>query len=272
MPSLSEALQDFTTVILTGGSSGIGKSFIERCVELNPSLVVCNLSRRAPAIIYEKLKLRHFPCDLAQSATIATTVREVEEFLQREAQTGRVLLLNNSGFGAYGYFPEPEVAHLTEMVDVNVRAVVELTGLLMPLLKRRGGVIVTVASTAAFQPTPFMATYGATKAFVLHWGLALNEELRGSGVRSLVWCPGPTATDFFRRAGLKKGSVADALSMKSEEVVDAMLGALAAKRSLVVPGWKNKVSAFAGSVTPKRLATWVAAKVLARYSGQKAPR
>ena len=234
--------------------------------------MVCNLSRRAPLIIYEKLKLRHFPCDLAQSATIAATVREVEEFLQREAPTGRVLLLNNSGFGAYGLFPAPEVAHLTEMVDVNVRAVVELTGLLMPLLKARGGVIVTVASTAAFQPTPFMATYGATKAFVLHWGLALNEELRGSGVRSLVWCPGPTATEFFRRAGLKKGSVADALSMKSEEVVDAMLRALAAKRSLVVPGWKNKVSAFAGSVTPKRCAAWVAAKVLARYSGQKAPR
>ena len=216
--------------------------------------------------------MRHFPCDLAQSSVLAETILQVEETLRREAPSGRILLVNNSGFGAYGLFPAPDVAHLTEMIDVNVRAVVQLTGALLPLLKTRGGAIVTVASTAAFQPTAFMATYGATKAFVLNWSLALNEELRGSGVRALAWCPGPTATEFFRRAGLRKGSVADALSMSSKEVVDDMLRALAGKRSLVIPGWKNKVSAFAGSVAPKRLSAWLAAKVLARYSGQKAPR
>jgi short-subunit dehydrogenase len=269
---LNEALQEFTAVILTGGSSGIGKSIIERCGEWRPGLLVCNLSRRTPTIIYEKLNLRHFPCDLAQRDAFPAIVREVEATLQREAPTGRVLLINNSGFGAYGHFPEPDVAHLTEMVDVNIRAVVELTGALMPLLHARGGAIVTIASTAAFQPTAFMATYGATKAFVLHWSLALNEELRGSNVRALAVCPGPTATEFFRRAGLQQGSVADALSMSTEAVVDATLRALAAKRSLVVPGWKNKISAAAGSMAPKRLAAWVAAKVLARFRLKKVAR
>jgi short-subunit dehydrogenase len=272
VPSLNEALQEFTAVIVTGGSSGIGKSFIERCGEWNANLTVCNLSRRTPDLFYGKLKLRHFPCDLAQSSSLASVVQEVEAFLQREAPQGRVLLLNNSGFGAYGYFPEPNVAHLTEMVDVNVRAVVELTGRLMPLLKARGGAIVNIASTAAFQPTAFMATYGATKAFVLHWSLALNEELRGSNVRALAVCPGPTATEFFRRAGLEKGSVADALSMSCEAVIDATLRALAGKRSLVVPGWKNQVSAAVGSMAPKRLAAWVAAKVLARFRLKKVAR
>ncbi len=114
-----------------------------------------------------------------------------------------------------------------------------------------------------------MATYGASKAFVLHWSLALDAELRGSGVRALAVCPGPTATQFFRRAGLQQGSVADQLSMSSDQVVMAALHALAKNRSLVVTGWKNKISALAGGMAPKRLATWVAAKVIGRYRMQQ---
>jgi short-subunit dehydrogenase len=84
---------------------------------------------------------------------------------------------------------------------------VHLTGGCCRCSSARGGAIINVASTAAFQPTPYMATYGATKAFVLHWSLALNEELRGTGVRALAVCPGPTATEFFeaRRPGVGLG-------------------------------------------------------------------
>ncbi|NBY67443.1 MAG: SDR family NAD(P)-dependent oxidoreductase, partial [Betaproteobacteria bacterium] len=221
---------------------------------MNPALVVCNLSRRQPQFDSPSIKLRHFPCDLAQSDVVKKNAAEVEAFLEKNAPEGRVLLLNNSGFGAYGHFPEPTIEHVTEMIDVNVRAVVELTGLLLPLMRRRGGAIVTVASTAAFQPTAYMAAYGASKAFVLHWSLALNEELRGTGLRALALCPGPTATDFFRRAGLQQGSVADSLSMTCHEVVTATLQAIAAERSLVVPGWKNKVSTFFVSKLSKPLA------------------
>jgi len=269
MAPLKEALKDFTAVIVTGGSSGIGKSFIERCLALNPALAVCNLSRRDPQFDSHSIKLRHFPCDLAQSEVLKKNAAEVEAFLEKAAPEGRVLLLNNSGFGAYGHFPEPSIEHVTEMIDVNVRAVVELTGLLLPLLRRRGGVIVTVASTAAFQPTAYMAAYGASKAFVLHWSLALNEELRGTGVRALALCPGPTATDFFRRAGLQQGSVADSLSMMCEDVVTATLKAVESGRSLVVPGWKNKVSTFFVSKLSKPLAARLAAMVLARFRLKK---
>ncbi len=272
MPPLNEVLKDFTSVVVTGGSSGIGKSFIKLAVALRPDLQICNLSRRAPDINSGELKLRHFPCDLAQTAALAVTAKAVEEFLEREVPSGRILLLNNSGFGAYGNFPEPDVAALTEMVDVNVRAVVELTARLLPLLKRRGGVIVTVASTAAFQPTAYMATYGATKAFVLNWSLALNEELRGSGVRTLALCPGPTETDFFQRAGLKQGSVPDAFGMTCEDVVTATLRAIAGGRAQVVPGWKNKVSTFLVSKLPKPVAARLAAMVLARFRMKKVAR
>jgi short-subunit dehydrogenase len=265
VPSPREALQTFSAVVVTGGSSGIGKSFIELAAKLVPKLQFCNLSRTAPLIIDEKLNLCHVTCDLGSGASIATAFEEVESFLSRSVPAGRILLINNSGFGSYGPFPEPNLPHQLEMIDVNIRGLVNLTGRLVPVLKQRGGAIIHVASTAAFQPTPFMATYGASKAFVLHWGLALNEELKSSGVRSLVVCPGPTSTQFFQRAGLAKGTVGESLSMSADDVVMQSFRALAADRSLVVTGWKNKISATAGGMAPKRLVTWIAGKVIGRY-------
>lgn len=265
VPSLSEALSSFSAVIVTGGSSGIGKSFIELMGKLNPGLQFCNLSRRQPDIKITGLKLNHLACDLSRPADIARATAAIEVFLAQAVPTGRVLLVNNSGFGAYGHFPEPNREHQLELVDVNIRGLLDLTARLLPLLQARGGAIINVASTAAFQPTPYMATYGASKAFVLHWSLALNEELRGSGVSALAVCPGPTATDFSKRAGLQSGSVPDALSMTCEDVVMISLRALAAGRSQVVTGWKNKVTAFVGSKLSKPLVARAAAKVLGRY-------
>src|SRR5688500_9406240 len=94
--SLSEVVSSVSSVVITGGSSGIGKSFIELCAKLNPELVVCNLSRRAPVINNEKLKLRHFACDLSRCVEISRVASEVENFLIREVPQGRVLLINNA--------------------------------------------------------------------------------------------------------------------------------------------------------------------------------
>lgn len=272
MPSLSEALLTFSAVIVTGGSSGIGKSFIELGQKLNPELVFCNLSRRSPTVNNLAKKLNHFACDLSRAEDVARVVPELITLLEKTTPSGRILLINNSGFGAYGHFPEPNLAHHLEMVDVNVRAVIHVTGLLLPFLKTRGGVIMTVASTAAFQPTAFMATYGATKAFVLHWSLALHEELRGSGVTTLAVCPGPTETEFYRRAGLAKGSVGEAVSMTGEAVVTAAFRALGAGQVQVVPGWKNQLYTFASSKISKPLAARIGAHVIGRVRLNKVKR
>lgn len=265
MSSPREEITRFSAVVVTGGSSGIGKSFIEHIATLHPGVFICNLSRRVPDINLSQLNLRHVPCDLSNDEGPSAAAGAVLSLLKEHAPSGPVLLVNNSGFGAYGAFPEPNLAHQLEMIDVNVRAVVELTGLLLPCLKERGGVIVTVASTAAFQPTPYLAAYGATKAFVLHWSLALNEELRGTGVRALAVCPGPTSTEFFRRAGLKQGSVADSLGQTTDEVVRESLAALAKGKAFVVTGWKNKLLSAFSSKVPKALVTRIGAKVLARW-------
>ena len=255
---------------MTGGSSGIGKSVIELCGNLHPDLLICNLSRRTPDIS-PQLKLRHLACDLASAQTIERVAADLQGIVAREAPTGRVLLVNNSGFGAYGAFPGLHLGHQLEMIDVNVRAVLDLTGRLLPLLKARGGAIITVASAAAFQPTPWMAAYGGSKAFVLHWSLALNEELRGTGVRTLAVCPGPVATEFSRRAGLQNAPVSAALRQSCEEVVIESLRALGKGRSQVVTGWKNRVITWVGSKLPKPVAARVAARVLAAYDVSKDP-
>lgn len=265
MPSPESALRNFSAVIVTGGSSGIGKSFIELCGRLRPELAFCNLSRRKPDMGSLQLKLRHVPCDLSDPAQVERGLEEVRDFLAVGAPTGGILLINNSGFGIYGGFPEPGAAQQLEMIDVNVRAVVQMTGALLPLIRARGGAVITVASTAAFQPTPFLGTYGATKAFVLHWSLALGEELRGKGVRTLAVCPGPTSTDFFRRAGLHEGSVPNMFGETSEKVVMTSLRALASGKSMVVSGWKNKLMTALVTKLPKPLISRLAGLALARF-------
>lgn len=196
---------------------------------------------------------------------------ELGDFLDQAVPAGPILLINNSGLGAFGEFPVEGLGRELEMVDVNVRAVVQLTGLLLPRLKARGGAIITVCSVMSFQPTPYSATYGASKAFALHWSLALNEELRGSGVRTLAVCPGTTRTEFFRQAGLGDGAIWASLSMSSDEVAAMALRALGAGRAQIVTGWKNKVYTFLGSKLPKPFAARMSGAVLKRFrlAGEK---
>lgn len=258
-------LRNFSAVIVTGGSSGIGKSFIELMARMVPGLPICNLSRRSPDITGDKLNLRHVPCDLKAFSEIERVLPELEDFLNSAPSRGPILLLNNSGFGAYGEFPEPSLEHQLEMIEVNVKAVMHLTARLLPRLKEQGGVIASVASIAAFQPTPYLAAYGASKAFVLHWSLALNEELRGTKVRAIAICPGPTSTQFFLRAGLQQGSVPNSLSQTTEAVVLESLHAMAKGKAQIVNGWKNRISCFFSARVPKPLAARIGRVILARY-------
>jgi uncharacterized protein len=267
VPSLSEALQPFSAVIVTGGSSGIGKSFIELGLTLKPDLVVCNLSRRPPTENISpnsRKNLNHFPCDLSRPMEIDGAVGKLREFFASQVPSGQILLINNSGFGTFGPFPELNLERELEMVDVNVRALLHLTGRLMPLLRERGGAIMNVASTVAYQPTAFAATYGASKAFVLHWTIALNQELRGSNVRAIAVCPGTTRTGFFGTAGANEKVVHSPLSMTPDEVAAIALRALARGRSQVVPGFFNKLYTFAGAKLPKPFAARITGMVLAR--------
>lgn len=141
------------------------------------------------------------------------------------------------------------------MIDVNVRGPVFLTGILADLLLASRGAVVNIASTAAFQPTPHLSTYGATKAFLLHWSLGLSEEWKSGGVGVLAVCPGPTETAFFREAGFREAPLKKGSGQTADEVAAITLKALRKGKSLVTCGAGNRFMAASASKLPK---TWAA--------------
>lgn len=249
----------FRRIVITGTSSGIGATFVPNLREKCPEAKIYGLSRSRSKGA-EKADYEHIPVDL----TKAGDLDRLENALPEIFAEGPILLVNNSGFGLYGPFPRPDIDNHLNMIDLNVRAPVWLVGKSLPYLRQHGGAIINVASTAGFQPTPSLSTYGATKAFLLNWSMGLHHDLKKEGIRVLALCPGPTATDFFRRAGFDGKVVPDAFGQTSEQVVSAALKALEKNRSLVVSGWKNKCLAAISSKLPKALGTAISAKVLAR--------
>ncbi len=267
MSSEEQLFKDVETVIITGGSSGIGECFIRRIQTLKPQMAFGNLSRTEPAISFKESPIFHIPCDLSRREALESAAREAEKFARQ--RSGKIMLINNSGFGCYGPFPNPALEEHLEMIRVNVQAPVHLTGLLLPLLRERGGFIVNIASTSAFQPTPYMATYGASKAFLLHWSLSLGEDLKHDGVEVLAVCPGPTSTKFFRRAGFTQPVVSGRIGQTPDQVVDATFRALKSRKRVVVSGGLNKLLVSASSRLPKAAAARISEMVLRRFRLEK---
>lgn len=248
----SKYFKRFAVIIVTGGSSGIGCSIIKAVRRLAPDSVLCNLSRSKPDIFF-KANDHHFSVDLINLGARARAISDLALLIQG-APDGEILLVNNSGFGDYGCTQDLNASKHLDMIDLNIKAVVDLSMGLLPLLLERGGCITTIASTASFQPTPFLATYGATKAFVRNWSLALNEDLRGTGVHSVAICPGPTQSNFFKAAGFSQPPMNRegpfTLDMTADEVAAHTLDAITRKQALRVTGWKNWWIAFFGSKMP----------------------
>ncbi len=159
--------------------------------------------------------------------------------------------MNNAGFGAYGEFEGQPLERLSEMVAVNVGAVVKLTRLYLPGMIRRGhGDILIVASTAAFQPVPYMSTYAATKAFDLMFAQGLAEEVRSRGVRVCALCPGTTQSEFAQVAGRR---ISVRAGESADKVAQVGLAALAGGRSAVISGIRNKLGVASQRLAPRAL-------------------
>lgn len=229
-----------TTALITGASSGIGKAFARELAARNNDLVLVARSQD---------KLEKLATELNNAYQIKTTVipqdlttnaagKVIFEAIQAQGLTIDILI-NNAGFGDYGAFGDRPLSKMMDMVQLNITAVVELTGLFLPLMQeRKNGTIINISSIAAFQPIPYMSVYAATKAFLLNFSEALWAENRGLGIKVLAVCPGPTESDFYDRAdfpktakGLKGMTLAS-----SEKVVQESLKALSKGQSTVVTG------------------------------------
>lgn len=261
MTDLKGFLNKYSVAVITGGSSGIGLEFVKRLLALQPELLLINLSRSRAEDNWDGLPVLHRQVDLASPAELD----EASQWLADKctsAPPGQLLLINNSGFGSYGRFPAREMERQLDMIEVNVAAPVHLTGLLLPEIKKRGGGIIFTSSLAAFQPTPYLATYGATKTFLLFWALALEQEVKHDNVRVLSLCPGPTNSNFFKNAGFTNLPGGSSSSATTVEVVDCALQAYCKGKSIMVPGVRNKFVAFAVSFMPRKIRAVVAETVL----------
>ena len=247
------------TSLVTGASSGIGTAFARALAARGDAVVLVARSAGPLAALAAELAAAHgvraevIVADLADPGAPDAIVAEL-----RARAIEIDTLVNNAGFGTHGELATLPAQRERDEIMVNVYAPAALTRALLPaMIARKRGAIVNVASTASFQPVPYMATYGATKAFLLSFGEALAEEVRAHGVRVVVLCPGQTETAFFD--GIDEARVGRART--AEQVVATALRALKRGRVVVVDGFSNYLLANSVRLAPRRLVARVAARI-----------
>lgn len=248
--------------IVTGASAGIGWALAEQLATGGANLVLT--ARRVD-------RLQKLAADLSKRHAIHTEVfsadlthleapEDIHEFTRTKGiEIG--LLVNNAGFGAFGYIQEIPLEKLLEMVQVNCAAVVHLTRLFIPgMVQRKHGDVLIVASTASFQPVPFNSVYAATKAFDLLFAEGIAEEVREFGVRVCALCPGPTTTEFQQVAHQPDRPMK--VNETAEKVARVGLEALAAGKTWVISGGMNRLMMETERLAPRRFVAKMAAKMM----------
>lgn len=250
------------TTLITGASSGIGAAFARKFATLGRNVFLVSRSEEKLITICNELgrmsgiRAQYFAIDLAEPDAPA---RLFEETTRRELEID--MLINNAGFGSMGHFGKLDRERELEMIELNVRALVDLTyRFLAPMREKKQGTIINVASTAGFQPVPFMATYAATKAFVLSFSEALWEENRPLGVHVMALCPGVTETNFFEASRMDRPPLRG--SQTPEEVVETALRGLKRNKSSVISGLPNLLTVQAVRLLPRSLVLRIAGKAL----------
>ncbi len=244
---MSAAAAERGWALITGASRGIGAAFAAALAPEYRLILsgrsVADLERIRAGCGRPPEEVVCLPADLNRDGA-GELLRAVNE-----RRLAVELLVNNAGLGSGGAFSGLRVERELEEVRVNVAALVALThGCLAGMRERGRGAVIQVASTASFQPVPFLATYAATKAFVLHFSLALHEELREEGIHVMALCPGPTRTGFFETAGIPPR--ADGMQTPREVVALALRG-LERRKPLVVCGGRNRAMVAAERLVPR---------------------
>lgn len=236
--------------LVTGASAGIGAVMAERLASRGMNLVLT--ARRANRLQSLVDHLRELYGVEAVAVPGDLLLAGEPERIWKEANAGRTidLLVNNAGFGARGAFHDHPLERHLDIVRLNVTALMELTYLALTDMRGRGGgAIINVSSIAAYQPVPQLASYAASKAFVLSFSQALWVENRDRGIRVLTLCPGRTPTEFQVVAGT--GSAEGAFGYRTpQQVVDAALRALERDRSIEIPGIENRLASYVVRLLP----------------------
>lgn len=258
------------TTLITGASSGIGEEFARQLAARGENVLLVARSGDKLAALCDELSRAHkvdaqyIAQDLAGEGAAAKVFAETE-------RRGLVVetLINNAGFGAMGDFARLDLERALGMVDLNIKALVALTFYyLAPMRERKRGAIINVASTAAFQGVPYMATYAATKAFVLSLSEALWEENRAYNIKIMALCPGVTETNFFDAAQSKERPPARVAQTPAQVVKTALRG-LERDKSHIISGWSNYLMAEAERLIPRWVVERIVGKAMRPVFGNK---
>lgn len=242
-----------TTALITGASSGIGEAFARTLAARQANLILIARSEDKLHKLAEALSEEHgvavhvFPGDLSLEDTPQRLYDQV-----KDKGLSVDILINNAGFGKWGHFLAEDYKTYQEMLRLNINSLVGLTYLFIPeMIKKRTGGVINVASTAAFQPVPYIATYSASKAFVLSFSEALYGEFKNQGITILALCPGYTSTNFFADAHADTSGVS---FETPEKVADAGLNAFLKGRNYHISGTSNYIQSILPRILPRCLA------------------
>ena len=247
------------TVLITGASTGIGYELAKLFAKDAYDLIL--VARGAEGLIKVADELTK-----EYSSTVVTIAQDLSQpgaatnvFKQLEDKNLTIdVLVNNAGFGTYGEFTEVPLADQLGMMQVNMVSLVELTYLVLRgMRKRKQGKILNVASTAAFQPGPFMAIYFASKAFLLSFSEALSTEVLADLIVVTALCPGPTKTQFTTRAHLENSKMFKGNLMGANRVASEGYKALKEGKLLVIPGRLNQLGAFVTRLVSRKFVVWL---------------
>lgn len=234
-----------TTVLVTGASSGIGKSFAQALAAKGAHLVITARSEGALQTLAEQLRTKYavnvtvVPMDLGvagQARALYTAIKNAG--IQVD------VLINNAGFGKWGGFTDIDIAAYQQMLTLNVNSLMELCYLFLPDMAKRGkGGVINVGSTASLVPVPYAAVYAASKAFVLSLSESLYGEYAPLGVTVTALCPGGTASNFAAVARPDAAPASSTTAASPDDVVEVALSAFLQKRAYIVPGTGNYINA-----------------------------
>ncbi|MFZ5629012.1 MAG: SDR family NAD(P)-dependent oxidoreductase [Spirochaetota bacterium] len=247
--------------LVTGASTGIGYELAKVLAARGYDLVV--VARNAK-------KLKELASEFKSACTVTPVALDLSDSratrqLFQKTQKAKLkidLLVNNAGFGSSGNFVELDLRRELQQIDLNIRALTELTHLYgAEMAARKSGRILNVASTAAFQPGPWMSVYYATKSYVLHFSEGIAEELKKSGVQVSVLCPGPTVTEFADTAGMDNSLLFSSKLMKpatARYVAQYGVEKLLKGKLIIIPGFMNRAMAFGNRFSPRFLVRKIA--------------
>lgn len=250
------------TALITGASFGIGAELARIFAREGHNLVLVARTADKLRQIASELEKAHSTRSLILAADLTdpgAPAYVIDQTTRADIQVD--VLVNNAGFGQYGFFAQNNLEECLRQIQLNVTTLTHLTRLYLPaMIERKSGRILNVASTAAFQPGPLMAVYFATKAYVLYLSEALSNELSGTGVTVTCLCPGATATEFHKRANATGMRLLKFGSMDAATVAEDGYRALMAGKPVVISGFRNWLLAQSVRISPRRLVTAIARK------------